>query len=77
MQRSKLSRAFYIYSDLSVAAFLAGLSLVELVCGSALLYLGVQSVAYLALVSGLFFIVVSALLSLNVYKDIKKNSFFN
>jgi len=77
MTRSKLLRAFYIYSDLSVAAFLAGLSLVELFCGSALLYLGVDYIAYIAFASGLFFIVISALLSLGVYKDIKKDSLFN
>lgn len=77
MNRSKLSRAFYIYSDLSVAAFLTGLSIVELVCGSALLYLGVDSIAYIAFASGLFFITVSALMSVRVYKDIKKDSLFN
>ena len=67
----KLKTAFYIYSDLSVAAFLAALSIVELVCGAALLYLGVYSVAYLAFGGALFFITVSALMSLHVYKQIK------
>ncbi len=67
----KLKTAFYIYSDLSVAAFLAALSIVELICGAALIYLGVHSVAYLAFGGALFFIVVSALMSLSVYKQIK------
>jgi hypothetical protein len=67
----KLKTAFYIYSDLSVAAFLAALSIVELVCGVALVYLNVYSVGYLALGGSLFFIVISALMSLNVYKQIK------
>jgi hypothetical protein len=67
----KLKTAFYIYSDLSVAAFLAALSVVELVCGVALVYLGVYSVGYLALGGALFFITVSALMSLSVYKQIK------
>lgn len=67
----KLKSAFYIYSDLSIAAFLAALSVVELVCGVALVYLGVYSVGYLALGGALFFITVSALMSLHVYKQIK------
>lgn len=67
----KLKSAFYIYSDLSVAAFLAALSIVELVCGVALLCLEVYSVGYLALGGALFFITVSALMSLSVYKQIK------
>jgi hypothetical protein len=67
----KLKTAFYIYSDLSVAAFLAALSIVELICGAALIYLGVYSVAYLAFGGALFFIVISALMSLSVYKQIK------
>lgn len=67
----KLKSAFYIYSDLSVAAFLAALSVVELVCGLALLCLEVYSVGYLAFGGALFFITVSALMSLSVYKQIK------
>lgn len=77
MTRSKLQSAFYIYSDLYIAAFLAALSIVELVCGVALLILNIQFVAYLALAGGLIFITISALMSINVFKQVKNDPFFN
>jgi hypothetical protein len=77
MTRSKLALAFYIYSDLYIASFLICIALVELICGFALIYLGIDSIGYIALGSAFLFSLISALMSLQVYASIKKCSLFN
>lgn len=72
MNRSKLSSLFYIYSELSVAVFLAFGALIELICGLVLNHWGIDSIAYLAFGGAVFFTLTAASLVLSVYKSEKR-----
>jgi hypothetical protein len=72
MNRSTLSRLFYIYSELSVAVFLAFGVLIELLCGALLMHWGVDSIAYLAFGGAIFFTLTASSLVYSVYKSEKR-----
>lgn len=72
MNRSKLSRLFYIYSELYLAAFLLIVAAVELICGLSLRALGETSVSSLALFFAAFFLIIALCYLLEVYSMEKK-----
>ena len=77
MNRSNLSRLFYIYSELSLAVFLSGGALIELICGFGLMNRGVDSLAYLAFGAVVFFSLVAISSVRKVYLLEKKFNSFN
>jgi Zn-dependent membrane protease YugP len=72
MNRSKLSRLFYIYSELYVSVFFGCAALVELICGLFLNHLGINSVSYIAFGGAVFFALVSLSFVYSVYKSEKR-----
>jgi hypothetical protein len=76
MTRSKLSRLFYIYSELSLAVLMIGGAVIESICGLYLHYRGVNSLAYIAFGAVVFFSLVAISSVRKVYFLEKKfNSF--
>lgn len=74
MKRSNLSRLFYIYSELYLAAFLLIVAAVELICGLSLRALGETSVSTLALFFAAFFLIIAACYLIEVYTLEKGNN---
>lgn len=74
MKRTNLSRLFYIYSELYLAAFLLIVAAVELICGLSLRALGETSVSTLALFFAAFFSIIAACYLVEVYTLEKGNN---
>ena len=72
MTKSKLSSLFYIYSELSFAVFISSFALLELLCGFALLFMGMLSVAFMAFGASALFTIVAVLFVASVYRKEKK-----
>ena len=73
MTKSKLSSLFYIYSELSVAVFFAFIALLELLCGFALLSMGVSSISFIAFGAAVLFALISVSFVASVYSKEKAN----
>lgn len=71
MKNITLKRIFFIYSEASLAVFLAAIALVELICYIALFR---EPLAFIPLIAAIGFAVLSATLALVVYRDAKRTN---
>jgi hypothetical protein len=77
MNRSNLSRLFYVYSELSLAVLMLGGAIIESICGLYLYFRGVNSLAYLAFGAVVFLSLVAISSVRKVYSLEKKFNSFN